>query len=261
MTCHNTGSRDPETGESIDMAYMIHSIHASAFRDAQDEPYIIIGRGGSVHDYSEVTYPQNVRECENCHNEDDAPQGNAWAENVKALACGWVVMSTPTCPRVWVILRYVPPIRQPAFLRTAWSTSVSPDRAIPDSACRNCHNATCRSRLVTAERHARPEVAAAANFQYNIVNVTNTNEGQNPQVTFSVTNPNDGSFYDFKYGDEGPFDSESWGGDARLAVMLAWPSEDYTNLDTGSQVAGFRPGSPCAKREHGSIGWRWGPDQ
>jgi OmcA/MtrC family decaheme c-type cytochrome len=119
-------------------------------------------------------------------------------------------------------------------------------QTLSDSVCLNCHNSPgFDPPLVTAIRHARPEVAAAANFQYNIVNVTNTNVGQNPQVTFSVTDPNDGSFYDFKYGDEGPFDSESWGGDARLAVMLAWPSEDYTNVDTGSSVAGFRPGSPA----------------
>jgi OmcA/MtrC family decaheme c-type cytochrome len=246
VTCHNTGSRDPETGESIDMAYMIHSIHASAFRDAQDEPYIIIGRGGSVHDYSEVTYPQNVRECENCHNEDDAPQGNAWAENVKALACGGCHVNTEDAlgnPRV--ILRSSPPDPTTGLSTYAMEHVFLQTEPFPDSACRNCHNDVSFPDLVTAERHARPEVAAAANFQYNIVNVTNTNEGQNPQVTFSVTNPNDDSFYDFKYGDEGPFDSESWGGDARLAVMLAWPSEDYTNLDTGSQVAGFRPGSPA----------------
>jgi OmcA/MtrC family decaheme c-type cytochrome len=120
------------------------------------------------------------------------------------------------------------------------------DNTFADSACRQCHNnATFDPPIDTALKHARPVVATAANFQYNIVNVTDTNVGQNPQVTFSVTDPNDGSFYDFKYGDEGPFDSESWGGDARLAVMLAWPSEDYTNVDTGSSVAGFRPGSPA----------------
>ncbi|RLB59664.1 MAG: hypothetical protein DRI90_15130, partial [Deltaproteobacteria bacterium] len=39
--------------------------------------------------------------------------------------------------------------------------------------------------------------------------------------------------------------TDPWGGSARLAVMLAWPSNDYTNVDTGSTAAGFRPGSPA----------------
>ncbi len=56
VTCHNPGSVDPDSGNSVDMAYMAHSIHAgdlrgpvsparSASANATPVPYIIYGFG------------------------------------------------------------------------------------------------------------------------------------------------------------------------------------------------------------------------
>ncbi len=241
VTCHNQGTRDPEAGESVDMAYMTHSIHASVLRGAQDASYIVVGRGGSVHDYSEVTYPQDVRECTSCHEASaDTPEGDEWATTVNTLACGGCHVDGG---RVRVV---VGPPDEATGLSTYSMEHIFIDTTFNDGACRNCHNnATFDPPIATATRHAIVERTVAANFQYNILDVTNTDVGQNPEVTFSVTNPNDGdSAYDLAES-SGPFDAAMWGGDTRLAVMLAWPSNDYTNIETGSAVAGFRPGSPA----------------
>jgi OmcA/MtrC family decaheme c-type cytochrome len=47
----------------IDFKRMIHQIHAG------NSP-LIFGFGGSVHDYSEVTYPGRLANCTGCHLED-----------------------------------------------------------------------------------------------------------------------------------------------------------------------------------------------
>ncbi|MCL1101797.1 OmcA/MtrC family decaheme c-type cytochrome [Shewanella saliphila] len=68
VMCHTSYSGDPETGASIGMATLIHKIHKS--------DYVIVGYNGSVHDYSSVTYPGDMHQCQQCHIEDVAPQAD-----------------------------------------------------------------------------------------------------------------------------------------------------------------------------------------
>ena len=78
--CHNTeatdGSRRPnfttpgavgadgKLEEGIDFKYMIHKIHGTALGTG----ITVYGFGGSVNDFSEVTYPQVPSNCLACHN-------------------------------------------------------------------------------------------------------------------------------------------------------------------------------------------------
>ncbi|MEE4294732.1 MAG: hypothetical protein V2I79_12275, partial [Xanthomonadales bacterium] len=65
ILCHNpTQSIDPDTGDSVDMPYMVHKIHAGA---ALENGYTIIGYRQSVHDYSDVHFPTALNDCEVCH--------------------------------------------------------------------------------------------------------------------------------------------------------------------------------------------------
>ncbi|MCL4246044.1 MAG: hypothetical protein KJ002_13090, partial [Candidatus Dadabacteria bacterium] len=75
VLCHNPSSDDilvrpVEEGQtavtaSIDFREMIHKIHTG--ENLTVKPYIIYGRGGSVHDFSEVLYPGNTSDCSACH--------------------------------------------------------------------------------------------------------------------------------------------------------------------------------------------------
>jgi hypothetical protein len=65
ILCHNpTQSIDPDTGDSVDMGYMTHKIHAGA---QLENGYTIIGFRQSVHDYSHVIFPPALTDCEVCH--------------------------------------------------------------------------------------------------------------------------------------------------------------------------------------------------
>lgn len=81
QVCHTSYSADPETGSPIDFAYMAHKIHKS--------DYLIAGYKGSVHDYSKVTFPADLYDCQACHQ--DTEQSPPDTDNFKhhtALACG-----------------------------------------------------------------------------------------------------------------------------------------------------------------------------
>jgi OmcA/MtrC family decaheme c-type cytochrome len=55
---------DGKAEESIDFKRMIHRIHAGT---ELEEGIVIYGFGGSVNDFSHVTFIGNLRNCEACH--------------------------------------------------------------------------------------------------------------------------------------------------------------------------------------------------
>jgi OmcA/MtrC family decaheme c-type cytochrome len=84
VQCHNPHSTDGDTGNTVDMKRLIHNIH-SARAD-----YQIIGFGGRLHDWSDLVWPQDIRNCETCHDEDnpDTPQASNWRLVANRAACG-----------------------------------------------------------------------------------------------------------------------------------------------------------------------------
>lgn len=69
VICHNPNQTDipyrlsgPET--PVDFKYMVHAIHGNKRRQ---NPYVVIGRGGTVNDFSTVQFPANPRDCARCH--------------------------------------------------------------------------------------------------------------------------------------------------------------------------------------------------
>ncbi len=69
QTCHMPGATDEEvrtsgTDESIHFKYMIHKIHRG---EELENGFLVYGYRSSIHDYSEVTFPGDLRDCETCH--------------------------------------------------------------------------------------------------------------------------------------------------------------------------------------------------
>ncbi len=84
--CHNPATIDPDSGESVDLAYMAHSIHRGEDRSTA---YVVYGFNGARFDTGEVTYPQPIAFCETCHVKSaSTPDGDDWKTNPGAASCG-----------------------------------------------------------------------------------------------------------------------------------------------------------------------------
>lgn len=84
VTCHNASS----TG--LDMKVMIHKIHRG-----KSLPSVVAGGSYKIgsHDYSEVSFPQSLKNCRKCHNGEDnaankTSEGNNWRKVPTREACG-----------------------------------------------------------------------------------------------------------------------------------------------------------------------------
>ena len=227
VTCHNPGSTDPDTGNSVDYTEMVHKIHRGEDLPSviDGTPYQIIGYGGSVHDYSTVVFPQDIRNCTTCHDgsDPDTPQGDNWNTQPSIKACG-------SCHD---------------DIDFSKDGTVDPDghpggSVTDNSECLTCH-ASGRIAGSVEESHELAVNTLVTQFQFNIIEVCGdpvattepdcTGTPVTPTVTFSVTDPSNGdAAYDVVN------DSE-FGSGASLNILTAWDSEDYSN-DGGS---GSRP--------------------
>ena len=91
VLCHTPQTVDPDTGNTVDLKVMVHKIHMGSSLPSvlAKTPYQIIGNANSLHDWSTVVYPADVRRCETCHQQTvKAAQATAYLTNPIARACG-----------------------------------------------------------------------------------------------------------------------------------------------------------------------------
>ncbi len=114
VTCHNPGSTDANSTNTLDFKVMVHKIHngsksptfvaaldqwdidnptpAEGEREAaiEDLGYTIYGYKDGKHSYGHVVFPQDIRNCLTCHNESnpETPQAKNWRLQPSIEACG-----------------------------------------------------------------------------------------------------------------------------------------------------------------------------
>ena len=215
VTCHTNQNIDPETGNVLDFRIMVHRIHRGEFLPSVQggEPYQIIGFRQSSHDYSNVAWPQDVRNCTTCHT------GGADSDNYK------------TQPQIAVC--------------TACHDNVNPitgenhgggRRA--DGSCMNCHvpDGNEFDASITGA-HAIPEKSAQlAGFNLEIISLTAA-PGESPVVVFRITD-NSGAVIT-------PAETDS------LRVTLAGPTTDYVELVRETIYSSSTPENPPAAEDLG----------
>ncbi len=207
VTCHNPGSTDQDSGNSLDFKIMVHKIHAGA---ELANGYEIYGYRETFYDYSDIHWTQDIRNCQTCHvTRADAPDANGYLNVPSREACG-------SC--------------HDSVNFASGEGHSEANLVATNDQCTNCHSATGFPGAID-KSHEILEQTAAAYFKYNVLGVAATAPGQFPQVTFSVTDPRDGSSYDINAAN-GPF--TQGGGASRLAIDLAWSTRDYSNLGNGS---------------------------
>lgn len=91
VTCHTPENIDPESGNTLDFKVMIHKIHKGGLHlhgeegDEAEEAYFIVGYGQSLHEWSHLHWPQDIRNCTTCHS--NAPDADNYKNNPNTAAC------------------------------------------------------------------------------------------------------------------------------------------------------------------------------
>jgi OmcA/MtrC family decaheme c-type cytochrome len=216
VECHNPYTTEPNSLNTVDFKVMVHKIHRGANLPSVQAggEYVIYGFRDSEHDYSHIEFPQDIRNCTNCHagtatgseGQILTSEGDNWNEVPTQAACG-------SCHDDVDFDEHMGGLED-------------------DSACLLCHSESGYLGSV-AKSHLNLTQEAMASFMVNILSVTNTAPGEFPVVNYSVTNPMDGdSFYDVLGGAE--FDSP-----ARFVMGVAWNTAEYDNIGNGGNNASY----------------------
>jgi OmcA/MtrC family decaheme c-type cytochrome len=227
VTCHNPGTSDADSTNTLDMKVLIHKIHYG--KNLTNLPYAIYGFGDREHDYSNVGYPQDIRNCVNCHmgsgTDNGDPnilltnQGDNWAKVPTKAACG-------SCHDDIDLEQHA---------------GGNPD----DSRCLGCHSTGGPAGSVE-DSHRILAQEAGDNIAAEILAIANTGQGETPTVDIRVTNTETGEPYDIL---NDPIWTQSR---SRLRVRIAWDTLDYSN--TGNQEDDANSVSTNANQEGIPIG-------
>ncbi|MEJ2592099.1 MAG: OmcA/MtrC family decaheme c-type cytochrome [Candidatus Thiodiazotropha sp.] len=234
VMCHNPGTTEAETGQVVDFKVMIHKIHKGR---ALSTPYILGGYMGTLHDFSEVGFPQDLRNCTKCHDGSKrdgngdlvTPQGDNWKNKPTQQACGACHDTVD-------------------FNDHQSFDFVADDGTLDNSACAVCHAGA--SSIASVETvHFNQLEEDAKNYQFNIENVSYDAGTRQATVTYSLTNPNDGTAYDLTADCSGACTSANIYYNLRLYVaslsLIGAPNSiaDFTNTVNDRAVNGADDGS------------------
>jgi OmcA/MtrC family decaheme c-type cytochrome len=231
VVCHNPATTDPDSGESLELSYMAHSIHLGEHRST---PYIVYGFNNEVVNAGDVTYPQPITFCEKCHQLSAAtPQGDDWQTNAGAAACGGCHIAGlgKTGPSA-TTGRYT-------YTYTHSTTELPPDfLTYNDGSCGGCHKpdgAAGDIGEVHRQDPARKAIVNGKRFTYRILGVQNAAVGQSPTVTFQILL------------DGVPMDKSQIVDGGRLGLDFAWTTQDIHNVAdiAGDQYAYCPDTSVC----------------
>ncbi len=197
VMCHNTGTVDPESGNNLDMATMSHKIHAGKLLKknlaAGGEDYTIWGYGNAKHNYAEVGFPQDLRNCAVCHSSanPNTPQGDNWKAKVSKEACLTCHANKTGSP--WNTSHQaiaVSVLKDPAAKATDMGNQL----------CSGCHMGDV---TISPERvHWNQNEENSAKYKMSIDSVafndTADKKARKVSVTYALSNPLDGTVWDLK---------------------------------------------------------------
>ena len=235
VTCHNPGTVDQDSGESLDMAYLAHSIHMGDEREGAT-PFIIWGYSDFDHDYSDVGHPQSKTYCETCHTASAThPDGDNWNVAATATTCGG-------CHANGLVAQNFDAVTGVAEYLFDHTLAESDALIGPfeDGQCAGCHLGVVPAAGPPLSVHSnirgddRAKAAAGDNFVFEILGATNTDPGQTPVVTIRVTDAT-GTPYNILTAPE--FDLANG---ASLNLYVQWSTDDYYGGDEDGLVRGGR---------------------
>jgi OmcA/MtrC family decaheme c-type cytochrome len=211
VTCHNPGSTDGLTGNTVDFKVMIHKIHMG-----ENLPSVIADQDYCIQNscYGDVVFPQDVRNCSNCHDASDpeTPDAANWYFKPSAEACG-------SCHD------------NVNFTTGAGHAEENGIGIVADNTlCAGCHASSPQSPIEVRQVHRMRAQEAVTQFRFNIENIAFGGLGTAPVVDFSITDPtNRNRPYDLAN------DAEITRGN--LGFTVAWNTADYFNEGSNNNLA------------------------
>jgi OmcA/MtrC family decaheme c-type cytochrome len=218
--------------------------------------YAIWGYGSNKHDFSDIVFPQDIRNCNKCHDgsDPDTPQGGNWHMVPSIEACGSCHDNIKFGVEGPPIVGSTDPNGHPGGV------------VLDNSECITCHE---ENRIAGSieEAHTILTKVGAEKFQFEVLQICGTAVTDDPVcapstvgpvVTFRVTDPTGGTHafntaYDVRSTANGGTDPEFTNGSASLNVLMAWNTVDYTN-DGGSGTPPARANSVNARTSATSNG-------
>lgn len=209
VTCHNPGSADANSGNTIDFKVMVHKLHMGEKLPSvvAGGSYSIWGHRDTKFDFSDVVFPQDVRNCTKCHDGSDSgtPEGDNWKNRPSVEACG-------SCHD-----------------DVNFTDGTLHQGSIADnSMCSDCH-ASGGSAGPVADDHIIPTHVARERFAYTITGATFDAGMGRVTANFKITDPSNG---------DAPYSlTEAVWTASTLRLNIAWDTSDYTNTGSGSGVS------------------------
>ncbi len=187
VMCHNPGTTDANSGNVLTMQTMVHKLHAGRLLNSQiaagGEQYVIWGFNSEKHDYSEVGFPQDLRNCTVCHTAANpkTPQGDNWKSRPSKESC-------LTCHANSAGSSFV--ASHTGFAIAIVGPGAVP-RDIPNASCAECHRPGAS---VSPERvHFNQNEEHSAKYKVNIDSVTFDAGTRVVRVRFNVSDPTNGN--------------------------------------------------------------------
>jgi len=197
VMCHNTGTVDPESGNNLDLATMTHKIHAGKLLNKQlaagGEDYAIWGYQNAKHDYAEVGFPQDLRNCAVCHSgtNPNTPQGDNWKTTVSKEAC--LTCHANKAGSAWNTSHTTIAV---SVLQSATAKATD----MSNKLCSGCHlgDATISPERVHWNQNEENAAKYKMSIESAVFNDTADKKGRTVSVTYALSNPLDGAVWDLK---------------------------------------------------------------
>jgi len=180
VACHNTATTDANSGNVLAMSTMTHKIHSGRLLKSKLDAglggieYVIWGFQNSKHDYTNVGFPQDLRNCTVCHDGANpaTPQGGNWKTRVSKEAC-------LTCHASGATSNF--------FKVHAQFTGAADPTKLPNSECAGCHRAG--TGLEPERVHFNQNEENSAKYRMNIDSATYDAAARKVTVKYSLTDP------------------------------------------------------------------------
>ena len=207
VMCHTPQNIDPNTGNLLDLKVMAHKIHMGSSLPSvvAGKPYQIVGFQNSVNDFSAVVDPAMAQRCTVCHAQNSgAAQATAYLTRPTRVTCG-------SCHD-----------------NVNFATGANhPGGAYPDDTkCSTCHvpqGASDFDASIVGAHVVPVDSSLLSGLIATIASVTNGTAGNQPTVTFTLTNTK---------GNGVPISALG-----SLSLTMAGPTTDYGYTVFGSDTA------------------------